>query len=92
MRMSPSRNKQRGQGMTEYIVIVGLIAVAAIAVSQLFGATVRNQMAGLSKEISGTDGTAAKNQAVVAANKAVTKGAQQRTLSTYTNQAADGAQ
>ena len=28
--------KQRGQGMTEYIVIVALIAVAAIAVYQFF--------------------------------------------------------
>ncbi|MBA3254202.1 MAG: hypothetical protein H0T67_08075, partial [Burkholderiaceae bacterium] len=28
------RAKQRGQGMTEYIIIVALIAVAAIAVYQ----------------------------------------------------------
>ncbi|MBC7513376.1 MAG: hypothetical protein H7234_02935, partial [Herminiimonas sp.] len=35
--------RQRGQGMTEYIVIVALIAVAAIGVYQLFGQVVRSQ-------------------------------------------------
>ena len=32
---------QRGQGMTEYIIIVALMAVAAIAVYQYFGKTKR---------------------------------------------------
>ena len=31
----------RGQGMTEYIIIVAMIAVAAIAVYQYFGQTKR---------------------------------------------------
>ena len=48
-------SKQRGQGMTEYIIIVALIAVAAIAVYQLFGATVRNQTAGVAMEVAGTN-------------------------------------
>jgi Flp pilus assembly pilin Flp len=33
--------KIRGQGMTEYIIIVALIAVAAIGIYRLFGDTVR---------------------------------------------------
>ena len=45
-----TKQKQRGQGMTEYIIIVALIAVAAIGVYQLFGNTVRNQTAALAKE------------------------------------------
>ena len=36
------KNKESGQGMTEYIVIVALIAVAAIAVVGFFGDVVRN--------------------------------------------------
>lgn len=47
--------KQKGQGMMEYVIIVALIAVAAIGVYSTFGQTVRNQTAGLAKEISGND-------------------------------------
>ncbi|KQQ91782.1 Flp family type IVb pilin [Massilia sp. Leaf139] len=60
------KRKQRGQGMMEYVIIVALIAVAAIGVYSTFGQTVRNQTAGLAKEISGND---AKDQ-VAAAGKA----------------------
>lgn len=51
--------RQRGQGMTEYIVIVALISVAAIGVYTLFGQTLRNQTAGLALELSGQDAGAA---------------------------------
>ncbi|PWF63451.1 pilus assembly protein [Shewanella sp. BC20] len=47
------KRKSRGQGMTEYIIIVALIAVAAIGVYSFFGQTIRNQVAGLSAEMSG---------------------------------------
>jgi pilus assembly protein Flp/PilA len=33
--------KKRGQGMTEYIIIVALIAIAAIGVVTLFGDNIR---------------------------------------------------
>jgi pilus assembly protein Flp/PilA len=33
--------KRRGQGMTEYIIIVALIAIAAIGVITLFGNNIR---------------------------------------------------
>ena len=39
------RSRQLGQGMTEYIIIVALIAVAAIGVYQAFGSIVRGQTA-----------------------------------------------
>ncbi|MFT5235209.1 MAG: Tfp pilus assembly major pilin PilA [Shewanella sp.] len=68
------RNKQRGQGMTEYIIIVALIAVSAIGVYSFFGQTIRNQVAGLSSEMSGVDSaaqiTAAKASAVEASTVA----------------------
>lgn len=44
---------QRGQGMTEYIIIVALIAIAAIGVYTAFGKTVRGQMAVMTSELAG---------------------------------------
>lgn len=79
--------QQRGQGMTEYIIIVALIAVAAIAVYQYFGKTVRNQTAAIANEIAGSDGTAAKNAAQTAAGTAATEADTARTLDTYTGNA-----
>ncbi len=78
---------QLGQGMTEYIIIVALIAVAAIAVYQYFGQTVRNQAAAIASEIAGSDGTAAKSAAQAAAGTAATQANQKRTLDSYTGNA-----
>ena len=47
-----SRKNIRGQGMSEYLIIVGLIAVAGIAVMGLFGGAVRNQLGGMAAELS----------------------------------------
>ena len=41
--MNRYRKRESGQGMTEYIVIVALIAVAAIAVVGFLSDVVRNQ-------------------------------------------------
>jgi len=41
-----------GQGMTEYIIIVALIAMAAIGVYNLFGQSVRQQSGGIAQELS----------------------------------------
>ena len=54
--MFKSRLKQLGQGMTEYIIIVALIAIAAIAVYSIFGDTVRTQVGNMSKELAGEKG------------------------------------
>ena len=92
MNIVSKKLKQRGQGMTEYIIIVALIAVAAIAVTQLFGATIRNQMAAISQEVSGKDGTASIGKAQAAAGKAKTQAETDRQLSSFGNQAVDGKQ
>lgn len=47
---------QAGQGMTEYIIIVALIAVAAIAVYQFFGQTIRSQTSAIANEVAGRTG------------------------------------
>jgi Flp pilus assembly pilin Flp len=52
----------RGQGMVEYIIIVALIAVAAIAVYSAFGKTVRTQSAGLAQELAGKQASMANVQ------------------------------
>ena len=43
--------KQIGQGMTEYIIIVALIAIAAIAAYSFFGDTVRQQVGNMAAEL-----------------------------------------
>ncbi|MEE9424939.1 MAG: hypothetical protein V3V18_08150 [Methylococcales bacterium] len=52
------KSRQLGQGMTEYIIIVALIAIAAIAVFGYFGDTVTSQVAGMTEELAGNDGGA----------------------------------
>lgn len=81
---------QRGQGMTEYIIIVALIAIAAIAVYQLFGDTVRNQTAAMAQELAGNNGDAARGRAQAAGNAADNTQVTNRNLSTYTNNAGIG--
>ena len=64
--------RQAGQGMTEYIIIVALIAVAAIGIYTLFGQTIRNQTAGLALEMSGQDAASAIGNAQTNASTAQT--------------------
>ena len=51
--MIKRRLQQLGQGMTEYIIIVALIAIAAIAIYGLFGDTIRGQMGVMTAELAG---------------------------------------
>ena len=62
--------RQRGQGMTEYIIIVALIGVAAIAVYQYFGETIRAQTSGIANEVAGKSAKKAIQAAGTAAGKA----------------------
>ena len=59
-----------GQGMTEYIIIVALVAVAAIAVYQYFGQVLRSQTAAVARELAGEDGTQQSRAAKTAAQGA----------------------
>jgi Flp pilus assembly pilin Flp len=77
--------RQRGQGMTEYIIIVALIAVAAIGVYALFGKTIRNQVAGLAGEVAGTGSTSAISAAGAAATSAATTANQDKGMKSYGN-------
>ncbi|MEX0951973.1 MAG: hypothetical protein WDZ86_06790 [Gammaproteobacteria bacterium] len=76
--------KQLGQGMTEYIIIVALIAIAAIAAYGFFGDTLRGQVGAMSQELAGQDGTAAKDKAVGSAGEADAESDERGTLDSYT--------
>lgn len=86
--MSGFRKRQSGQGMTEYVVIVALVAVAAIAVYQYFGQVVRSQTAAMARELAGEDGSAQSHSAQQAAQKAAAQ-TKARSLKSFTGNAAD---
>ena len=83
LRKLPKR--QAGQGMTEYIIIVALIAVAAIGVYSFFGQTIRNQVSGLASEVSGdTSGAnAARSAAKNSASSARSQATQSKGMGSY---------
>jgi len=72
--------------MTEYIIIVALVAIAAIAGFSYFGKTIRNQTAAMSESVAGNQKEAvdavkaAQTAAGVAKNEA---GKGDRNLKTY---------
>ncbi|WMD23019.1 hypothetical protein RAS12_11795 [Achromobacter seleniivolatilans] len=82
------RKRQLGQGMTEYIVVVALVAVAAIAVYQYFGQVVRAQTAAMARELAGEDGGTQTRAAQQAAQKAAAQ-TKARTLKSFTGNAGD---
>ncbi|XXF80282.1 hypothetical protein P2318_11170 [Myxococcaceae bacterium GXIMD 01537] len=47
--------KNRGQGMTEYIIIVALIAIAAVGVVTLFGNNIRRMFGASANVLAGQD-------------------------------------
>lgn len=84
MSRSPFVSRQAGQGMTEYVIIVALIAIAAIAVYQFFGNTVRDQTAAIAQELAGGNGATAQANAQTAATAAESDANTKRNLSNYT--------
>ena len=83
--------KQTGQGMTEYIIIVALIAIGAIGVYSAFGRTVQSQMAAVSNGLAGqgTKAQAAVKQAGTESDLATTDAGTALGLDTYSNNVKD---
>ncbi len=54
--------KARGQGMTEYIIIVALIAIAAIGVITLFGDNIRKLFGASAAALAGNSNVANDGQ------------------------------
>ncbi len=86
MRNQSMRKRISGQGMTEYIIIVALIAVAAIAAFTMFGDVVRGQVGTMAAELGGQDSTKASDAARKAGTSADKKGAKHATLADYEDQ------
>ncbi|MBI4829027.1 MAG: hypothetical protein HY804_09505 [Nitrospinae bacterium] len=84
------KGTRSGQGMTEYIIIVALIAIAAIAVFTFFGDVVRGQVGGMAAELGGQSGTASITAATTGATSAATAGQKQKGLATFDSQAETG--
>ena len=78
-------HRQRGQGMTEYIIIVALVAVAAIAVYESFGDIVRGQTAVAAATLAGRDGAAAGRGLVGAAGGRANAAAVEKHLNDFEN-------
>ncbi|MHB1543696.1 MAG: Flp family type IVb pilin [Gammaproteobacteria bacterium] len=84
-----SSRKQLGQGMTEYIIIVALVAIAAIGVYAYFGQTVRGQMASITSQLAGKSGQSGLGQAKTSSTDANTQATNQDNLGTYAKNSAD---
>ena len=53
------RLNKKGQGMSEYLIILALVAIATIGAVIFFPDNVREQLTNLAEEISGSDSTVA---------------------------------
>lgn len=82
---------ESGQGMTEYIIIVALIAIAAIAAFSYFGKTVRNQTGAMSESLAGdkTKAGTATTDAGTAADAAAGEGGKDANLKNYVDRQTD---
>lgn len=76
------RKSQLGQGMTEYIIIVALVAIGAITVYKYFGQTVNATTATAAQGLAGAPITARAN-VTSAANKAATAGQNAKTMGNF---------
>ncbi len=71
--------------MTEYIIIVALIAVAAIAAFTFFGQTIRAQMSGIANEVAGKSAADSITAAGDAADKVKAEADKTKGLDQYKN-------
>ena len=68
----------KGQGLTEYIIVVALVAIAAIGIVNIFGNQLRNQFATIITAMSGS--SQAKVESLASDAK---KEANQKSLADY---------
>ncbi len=75
--------KIRGQGMSEYLIIVALLAVAGITTFGFLSGAARNQVASVAQEISGETGVAERDAAQADAGEAATDAADNRGMGEF---------
>lgn len=76
---------RRGQGLTEYIIIVALVAIAAIGVVNIFGNQLRNQFSTIIQAMAGQSRTVDTS-----ATGKLSSQTNQRTLADYAAKNNDG--
>ncbi len=81
--MRQSARASRGQGMTEYIIIVALIAIAAIGVYTAFGDIVRGQTSAAASSLAGAEAGGARNTVTAAQAESNNEGMRRKTLSDF---------
>lgn len=54
-------SSQAGQGMVEYIIIVALVALSAIAAFSYFGGAVRGQTVQMTQQVAGSNDTSGRD-------------------------------
>ena len=59
MKLNLSRSAKRGIAMTEYLVILAIVAIASIVVVRSFGLQVKNVVSNATEAMSGRKGTIA---------------------------------
>lgn len=84
--MSISKLKQKccqlGQGMSEYLIVIALVAVAGISVVGFLGGALNLQLASVAQEVAGNDGAPQTASAGTEAGKAASA-ATSKTLANY---------
>lgn len=75
--------RQQGQGMTEYIIIVALVAIAAIGVYTAFGKTLRSQMAVTAQSLAGKSAGEARSESNAGGEAAVQQAGRNVQLDNY---------
>ena len=60
--MRNRQSRRRGQGMTEYIIIVALVAIAAIGVVTIFGDNIRDLFAGATNALAGESSVSVESE------------------------------
>jgi len=78
-----SARRITGQGMTEYIIVLALIALAAVVVVGYFGDTVQAQFTAMGQKLSGETGTDAIGKGKTAIDKGNNIIDAEETLKTY---------
>ena len=73
----------RGQGLTEYAIILSLVAIAAIAATSFFGDTVKASFVALGSELTGADNYDMAGGTSGALNKASNSVKSETTLKNY---------
>ena len=68
-KMNSLIRSEKGQGMTEYIIIVALIAIAAIGVITVFGNNLRNLFANSANALAGNENANAQGNSNMKAKR-----------------------